>query len=523
MKKEYRDFKGIDLRRKNTAADYTTVRSAVNVDLTTAGSFKRRDALVQVAELHEESIGLYTANGFLRAAVPDNKKFTRNVVEHLWETMPVDADGNEITVEEYEPGYYEKFEPFNVRYDPIRTNSDPYPAAVDGYKREILASTTFGSERVEGGFPLLLVKGHNNLRELHWLNKNKATHDDAEDGYYPTRINPKFNIGDDMVKLQGKIYLIDTSNDYIRYCATLRPDAWDASGADAGDAGFLNVKEHAVGDRDIVGLFALNGQLVVVFENSVQVWAVDPDESLNRLVATYSGPGTHFTHSISVVTNDLYYLSEGGFRSLVTQTVTGERREGDIGAPIQQLTDAETTAPVASIWSQARSQYLCVYPIGENLSRVYAFTSSSISEKAGWTTWEIPISVDYMVEMAGKLYFRTGVKVYEMQEIDKDFGSDDVEFELTTQHLMAGAKHNMKNWDTLDVEQEGTSVMRYYPNPSEPALFLDGPTIVGSTNIYGGVPLMMMSHSMSMRFTGKDLWQLDAFSLNFRYLQGRNS
>ena len=80
---------------------------------------------------------------------------------------------------------------------------------------------------------------------------------------------------------------------------------------------------------------------------------VDPDPALIAFRTAYTGPGTDQFNSVANVVNDVYYFSEGGFRSLTTQTVTGEQRERDMGTRIAELNrEFELLARVAQTRSR---------------------------------------------------------------------------------------------------------------------------------------------------------------------------
>jgi len=328
--------------------------------------------------------------------------------------------------------------------------------------------------------------------------------------------------------MQGHIWSADTRFGNVYFSSTeFGPTVWDPNVAPL-DAGFIAPSQYSEGDINVFGLTQHgNNSLVVIFENSMQFWSVAPDPRLNSHRITYTGPGTKTFGSVAKITGDVFYFSEGGFRSLATETTVGEQRESAFGEKILELSrvfkDTDESA-VRSIWSQARSQYICSFR-GTNKSDVFCFTWSPVSETAGWTRWELPVEVDYMVELDQQIFIRAKDELFVMNRTATTDAhthpASDIDFSVITNFDNVGARRAMKRWHFIDIVQEGTCGMNYLIDETDLSVKVSGPAnIKDSTPAYSLIPITSHSHSIGVEFTGKAPWTLGGFTKEFEILQG---
>ncbi len=372
----------------------------------------------------------------------------------------------------------------------------------------VRAVESYGANASFGVYPYLVVErwadaedhAQGRVFEHHWI-KREATDPNTA---LATQVRLPFSPGASVLKMGGKLFAPDDVNGVVRFCSTANgPVDWITPE----DAGYIPVITHASGDRRIQGLGVYDDKMAVIFADAVQLWATDPQPSNITLVRIINGPGTTQPKSVVNVLGDLFYFTRGGFRSLHTATVTGQIQEqDDIGGPIDDLAQQETSEVGVALWSQRRGQYLCAFG-----SRVYAYRYSPKSKRMGWTTWELGVTVEAIVEHDGKTYIRAGNMLYVM---DPTY-DDGAEFELVLNDFTGKNPFVNKRLDFIEVSQEGTCTVRCYLKPDSDEFYVDGPTLRGSTMNINRVFLGGLSRSFGFRFTGKRPWKFAAMQLQY--------
>lgn len=478
---EVKNFKGIDRRRKIYSSPADVLWDAKNVDLTTGGGVTIRDRLVEVATLNQHSIGLYSAGGKLRTAVPA---------------------GNSI----------EGTAPYNIAYDPI---SNLTTGATSTSRYTALHSwTTWDADGSGLPLPYLVLENDAGQFEHHYI-----------DGEYKTKVSLPFTPGQNLVKLATKLFA-DSPQDGTVHCSSTINGPRDWRTAD--DAGFIDVVNSASGDTRLQGLTFYNSQLAVFFPDAIQFWQVDPDPNNFMAVRTLEGPGTVFSGSVAPVISDLYYFSFGGFRSLQAQNILGDLRQDPFGDKIEALTAPFATAATAAtdsydvkgFWSQARSQYLCFFSDATSTT-VFAYKNSPLGGVDGWTYWELDIPVDYVVELDEVLYIRSGNKVYKFEEVAE---GDEVDYEWSVETPMydGAAPRRLKQWTFADFDFEGKiDSLRYRSDDASPSTtWQGGYNIVGPTASLGAIPVASLSHKLGLLATGNYYFSLENIVLQYAELSG---
>jgi hypothetical protein len=367
---------------------------------------------------------------------------------------------------------------------------------------------SIGANASFGVYPYLVVERYldaavperGTVFEHHWITRDAVNSATA----LATQVNLPFSPGPSVIKMAGKLWAADDVNGVVRFSSTANgPRDWTT----AQDAGYIPVITHASGDRRIQGLGLYDDKLAVIFADSVQLWATDPQPSNITLVRVINGPGTEQPRSVVNVLGDLFYATRGGFRSLQTQTVTGQIQENDdIGGPIDDLVKAEEGEAAVARWSQIRGQYLCAFG-----SRVYAFKYSPKSKVQGWTTWELGVPVDAMTELDGVTYIRSGNDLYQL-EAGYDDGST---WEVVFNDFGGKDVTKNKRFDFMEVIQRGTCDVRFFVEPDNETYYLEGPRLVGSTVAIDRVFVGAMSRVLGIRFTGQGPWTLSSIQLQF--------
>lgn len=231
------------------------------------------------------------------------------------------------------------------------------------------------------------------------------------DGAVPTKIsdtNCPNTKG--VVKMENKIWAID--GDVVRFSATGDPRDWTSSS----DAGFLAVGLKQKGSDASLALGQYKERnLVVFFADGSQLWAVDPDPANHSFTQSLPGVHTRYHRSIALLFQDMYMLTDFGFRSISESVLTGSQAEIDIGSPIDSVIQAvlpqtPSVNPKAT-FNPALGQYICAIK-----KSIYAFTISKTAKITAWSDYQLPFVIDDWTILDSEVYLRSGDNVYRMTE-----------------------------------------------------------------------------------------------------------
>lgn len=206
---------------------------------------------------------------------------------------------------------------------------------------------------------------------------------------------------------QGKGYMTDGSVFY--FSALNDVTRWDRQ---ATGSGFIDASNNLGIRDDITGIGVYQGKVAVFTRNDVQVWFVDPDPALNRLVQSIGNTGCIAPKSVtSFGSIDVFYLSDSGLRSLRARDASDAAFMADVGHPIdnfileqfKDLTDEEKSRAIGLIDPSDGRYWLCI----DNKIYVYSyFPGSSI---AAWSTYDLGITdeIEMMQVVNGRIFIKT--------------------------------------------------------------------------------------------------------------------
>jgi len=422
-------FKGLDLRRLPEAVPPEAMREAANIDLTTGGGFKSRDQLRAYAQVDPASIGLYVTANKLRCALPYRLS---TPIPLPPAGMAYDLIGSSTTAVPATNLNYSVTSASawdNQSYLVLGRDTVPgFPTKGRTYEHHFLdhGTITFSGTATHNSATVTLTVAPTTAPVANstvWFQGVAAAYTCAVSGTTMTLsapwagssgtvigsiLTPKATIvtlpfvpGQAAIAATQKIWAGERFNGDTWFSSSVNgPRDW----TNEADAGFLPTSQYSGGSQTLQGYGIFDGALVVFFESMVQKWTVSADPSQHKLGGVVGGAGTQQPGSIANIMGDVFYYSLGGFRSLKAVVTTGQLKEGDVGAPIQPITntiDFTDLPRPASIWSASRAQYLCA--IGTTM---YVFTYSPVSEVFGWTTYTLPNTLNAMVELEGNLYIR---------------------------------------------------------------------------------------------------------------------
>jgi hypothetical protein len=541
-------WKGLDLRVNREIADEKTLLVASNVDLKRGGGLKSRDQLRPLFQLDSTSRGLYVVAGKLHAAYPYQESVAfpvppSNVVYDFLgdETGQMVGGLNRVTaVASWD----------NQSYLCILRTKSPGSLEYSNYEHHFIPGTQYAKSMAADLSPLtgykLLLNEPLPLTPADWVGATvQIVNDPLSNGAYviqsvtqnlslewevttttpipnntnrtvhvvfyrkhTTLVNTGFLPGPALILAAEKIFASDIASGQVFFSSTeFGPTDWAA----VDDAGRLPTQNNVGGDYRVTGLAVFAGDLVVMFRDACQIWKIDPNPANMALKFNIGGSGTVQPDTLANVQGDLVYFGGGAFRTISAVVTTGQAKSSaDIGAPIAPITALLTPeeATMSAIWSARRQQYLCV-----SGNTIYAFTA--YEDQNGWTTYDLPdtFEVEAFAELNGVLYLRDRITsmVYAFDASYED--EPNFVWEVQTQYLNGGAKGFLKDWKFFQQVAVGPVTVSFSTNPEVGGDVFDGFTIPkGTTNDIGRVPVMVMSDSLQVRFTGTTQFELESFS-----------
>ena len=206
--------------------------------------------------------------------------------------------------------------------------------------------------------------------------------------------------------IDDHIFSPDTGG-IVRICAVRDARDWTT----ANNAGFIDASGNQNNAGEVLGLGEFKKKLVVYFYDSLQTWNIDPDPSLMTLAESVYNSGSPWPRSSGQVSQDTFYLSAGGFRSIELNEASLATNDNDVGSPIDVLVRASLKLMMASYdpvnvltdWVQDTGQYMCIV---EDDTWAYAF--SSTGRVAAWSEYLLGEKPSDMTMHQGTLYMRSG-------------------------------------------------------------------------------------------------------------------
>lgn len=533
---EFSNLTGLDVRNLPEAANPEALAAAKNVEVTTGKGLRSRDQIRLYANVAAESKGLYVINDQLRCALPYpalTGPIPRPPVDLTYDLL-VDHTGQAhvTTVEDVEAVVAWDNQPYLCVRETQATATiyRHYFIPVDqaagsgqitaqagqvltmpGVDPTIGAGATVYILGVVGGFivqsrlgdvftfpamPVIPVLVIPSFYTTYWPTRNQ--------------VSLPFEPGPPLALASQKIFAADVEGRNVPFSSTeFGPTDWTA----IDDAGFLPTSRNVDGDQPIRGLGVYRTQLAVFFDNICQVWVADPDPDNMAIVASIGGAGTKYPGSVENIAGDLFYFSNGAFRSMSAIITTGQPKEDDIGSFIQNLTKLLAPQRVSAVWAPWRQQYICMFD-----DKGYVFTYSTESGVKGWGQWEMPFPVSAIVEWRNRVYLRRAdaPEVWVMDPAERG----EVDFSwLAHFNFSDGGKANyIKHYKFFDADTRGSYELAYGFDPSNPADVAPMQSYDESQGsvTFGGKPsAVCVALWVQPQFSGAGPWVLERFDQRY--------
>lgn len=317
----------------------------------------------------------------------------------------------------------------------------------------------------------------------------------------------------------SKIYCAD--NDIIRYSATANPLDWSTTD----NAGYLPFGLQTYGSNPAAAMGLYRSNLVVFSAEGFQMWQVNEDPSVTALISALPIAST-WNQALAPLTDDLLFLSKAGVRSIGTSATADGLMAGDIGMPIDPLVKQFLSAaiadgtPILSTYVPEYSQYWIIFPDVSQAAptTVFVYTLNKIGSPGRWSRYVFPFRIDYVTQLDGDLYLRSGddVLMVDPTAVD-DFEGDPANrqqgFTGAVQWLwldddLPGV---LKQWHGCDITCQGgiPSVSMYY---SQADLSLHTTPYQVPTDSKPGdfipIPVFSPTVSLQVSFAPSNPWKL---------------
>jgi hypothetical protein len=208
----------------------------------------------------------------------------------------------------------------------------------------------------------------------------------------------------------GRLWVADTTTDKMTVSFS---DLLDGAGWNAGSAGSIDLSSILVkGTDEIVGLGAQNGQFIVFCKQNIVIFddntgGASFDPATMRLIEVISRVGCVARDSIQNTGLDIFFLSEDGLRSLgrVIQEKSLPMRDlsANVRDDIVQVTQAETSGDIKSVYSEDNAFYLLLFP---SFERIYCFDTRAPLQNGALrvTIWDNQTQTN-MLMLPNAVYF----------------------------------------------------------------------------------------------------------------------
>ena len=426
---------GLDVRQLATTADANRLRQLENAFVTTGKTIRKRPGLKKVGDIQAGTFGLFSGLGKIWT-------FSTFETEHL--NLPELLSHGKLD-------------------DPTQT----------GIKRIVQVE-------VFQGYLYVVCQYNDGSYKHHYLDGKTPTYiEDANCPHTPQ-----------VIKNSGKIFAID--DEVVRFTATNDARDWTLEE----DAGFLAVSLQQSTSNMPTALGQFEASLVVFFEDSAQVWTIDPDPKNHRL--TQNVPiGTVYSYGHANMSADIFFLSPAGFRSVSVQSYTTSLMDTDIGSPIDELMRKRMRAgdmDPRMVYYRGGGQLICF--IG---AEAYVYSYSRSAKISAWSKWVFPFAIDQVTEHKTKLYVRNGNEVFVFDEMQYTDNGTTIPVLAQLPYLDQRKPSQLKRYQAVDVAAVGDFDISFLYDPANPDAETPVTRMSGDTRPLPAIPVEVGATNLSIK------------------------
>lgn len=361
------------------------------------------------------------------------------------------------------------------------------------------------------GYPYVVARYANGQTRHHYVDGTTTPITDANCPHTPG-----------ITKAASRIFAPSSEN--VRYCKAGGARDWTT----ASDAGFLPAGLQQDTKSSVRACGTFQDALVVLFDESAQIWNVAVDPSANAISKRMYGVGTKEPLSGASFFNDYVFLSPFGFRSMTVQAQTNRIDDTDVGSPVDSLVvpDIATTAALAdpdlsmSVWLPQLGQYWNIMDMGST-SKVWAYTFSRSAKIACWSEYYLPIKVKDVTTLAGKVYLRSDSSLYAVEATQYTDDSTLINVEVQMAFQDAKSPGVDKMFYGADIVSQGSASLSYLYDPRDTGKETVPMTIPGDSRPGDLLPVEVMAPAIApvFRHSADEAMSIDALTLNYHPLR----
>ena len=310
----------------------------------------------------------------------------------------------------------------------------------------------------------------------------------------------------------------------VHYSASGDPTDWTTSGDAGGSLGLPTGKE-SVGDSTPLALGTYRGKLVVFNSDNTQIWNVDPDPDNFSINTILGSVGSQWPMCPNVVGDDLFFLTDSGFRSIGQQIYTGNLQDSDVGSPVDSLVSASLNTntrvgagsfePSAAFFN-GLGQYMCIVD-----KEIFVFTFSRMSRVNAWSRYLAPYTIQDLAPYGEYMFIRMNDNVYVFNPNSfQDDGATVVPLEVTSSYQAFKKPGRWKQIVGCDVMFEGTADVQHRWDARAPSDATTAVSLSSDTRPGPLVPVELMTTECGFKITqsANSDFQLNGISYYYELL-----
>ena len=215
---------------------------------------------------------------------------------------------------------------------------------------------------------------------------------------------------------------------------------------------------------------------------------------------------------------DVFFLSPQGVRTITAQeNVQNNLIDSDVGSPI----DRELVAGSILVdLTKAKSQY---YRGGGQYwlyqgTKAAVYTFSRSNRVSAWSVYEFPFTLDYLDELDGELYARSGNNVYKFNRTVKTDNGTIYPVEIEMAYLDFKSPGVLKQILSMDAVITGSATIAHRFDARNPTLITDPPVAVSGDSRPGNVfPVELLATNLAPVIKNLDANDFELHSLSYVY------
>jgi hypothetical protein len=303
-----------------------------------------------------------------------------------------------------------------------------------------------------------------------------------------------------------------TDENYLRFSVFGQPDNWAVSSNQPGNpnplrGGFIDLSRWGTGIVELTALAEYDSYIAAFGRNTIDIWKVDPDESVNQRVQALRHTGTRAPRSVLPWgEGDVMYLDNDGIRSLRARDSSRAAFASDLGNSIDALVQERIRSLGAlaqfSIGTLDPNSGRLVMQIGDMAFVLSYFPGSKVS---AWSTYDFGQTEEPSVTIPSDmgfcdegLFWRSPGRLYQLGGETRDV-FDATVAEAWIPYFAAGTPATSKYFTALDLAIKGTWEAQIGLDPTQLAAAEVVARVTKTTYQLESIPLNGESTHLSLR------------------------